>query len=205
MTTDRRQAPALPRVLLVGDSISMGYEEPVRSQLAGRASVQRIVGNGRHTRDGLERIDDWLGDGDYDLIHFNFGLHDLLLVDGCNQVPIDEYAVNLDALVDRFQRAAALLVFATTTPVPPGANRRRTEDAVRYNAAALDVISPRDIAVDDLYTFAKPRLAAIQQPHNVHFTQEGADVLGGAVAASIEQALHGQVDRPHPTSTAVTD
>src|SRR6266853_1547477 len=67
----------LPRVLLIGDSISIGYTEPVRAELRGNANVHRIPTNGATTANGLKNLDAWLGTERWDVIHFNFGLHDL--------------------------------------------------------------------------------------------------------------------------------
>src|SRR5260221_7460827 len=67
----------LPRVLLIGDSISMGYTLPVRELLQGKANVHRIPENGSSTPVGVAKLKAWLGDGKWDVIHFNWGLHDL--------------------------------------------------------------------------------------------------------------------------------
>ena len=53
--------PELPRVLLIGDSISIGYTVPTRELLAGVANVHRIPVNGGPTTRGVEAIDEWLG------------------------------------------------------------------------------------------------------------------------------------------------
>ena len=53
--------PALPRVLLIGDSISIGYTLPVRKLLEGKANVHRPLTNCGPTTRGLEQIDAWLG------------------------------------------------------------------------------------------------------------------------------------------------
>jgi len=58
----------LPRVLLIGDSISIGYTVPVREMLKGKANVHRIPANGGPTTNGLAHIDEWLGEGRWDLI-----------------------------------------------------------------------------------------------------------------------------------------
>ncbi len=50
----------LPRVLLIGDSISMGYTIPTRELLAGKANVHRVPENGGPTSHGAERMDAWL-------------------------------------------------------------------------------------------------------------------------------------------------
>ncbi|MEI6467818.1 MAG: hypothetical protein WCQ89_24065, partial [Verrucomicrobiota bacterium] len=69
--------PRLPRVLLIGDSVSIGYTLAVRRELAGAANVHRPPANGGSTKIGLRDLDRWLGDQRWDVIHFNFGLHDL--------------------------------------------------------------------------------------------------------------------------------
>ena len=86
--------PKLPRVLLVGDSISIGYTLPVRKLLEGKANVHRIPENGGPTSNGTAKIDKWI-EGKWDVIHFNWGLHDLKLVDGKHQVSLEDYEKNL--------------------------------------------------------------------------------------------------------------
>src|SRR5690349_9672394 len=61
----------LPRVLLIGDSISIGYTVPVRKILATKANIHRIPDNGGPTTNGLANLHTWLGDGHWDVIHFN--------------------------------------------------------------------------------------------------------------------------------------
>src|SRR5262245_19998634 len=65
--------PTLPRVLLIGDSISMGYTLPVRRKLAGKYNVHRPPANCGNTARGLKQLDEWIGEGKWDVIHFNFG------------------------------------------------------------------------------------------------------------------------------------
>ncbi|HSB12828.1 MAG TPA: SGNH/GDSL hydrolase family protein [Bryobacteraceae bacterium] len=184
--------PRLPRVLLIGDSISIGYTLPVRKMLEGKANVHRIPENGGPTINGVQKIDAWLGDGEWDAIHFNWGLHDIKLdANGVHQVPADSYERNLRELVKRMKSTGARLIWASTTPVPEGrlSPPRHPGDEVAFNAIALRVMKENGVVVDDLYSFALPRLADIQQPANVHFTAEGSEALAKQVAASILRAL----------------
>jgi acyl-CoA thioesterase-1 len=184
--------PGLPRVLLIGDSISIGYTVAVRKELAGVANVHRIPENGADTRNGLEKLDSWLGDSKWDVIHFNWGLHDLKVTsDGGRQVPIDTYEKNLTALVARLQRTGARLIWATTTPVPEGKQNppREPADVARYNAAARRVMEAAGIPTDDLAAAALPQLGEIQIPVNVHFNGAGWELLGHRVATAIRAAL----------------
>jgi len=197
---DMPDDPALPRVLLIGDSISMDYTVPVRRLLDGRANVHRVPMNGSTTVVGLENLSAWLGDKKWDVIHFNWGLHDLTVLlgqgglknDGSHLVPLDQYQKNLEELGRRLKLTGATLVWATTTPVPSADVAilyRKSSDAIAYNAVARKIMEENGIAIDDLYSFALPRLGTIQKPANVHFTDAGSEELAKQVAASILAAL----------------
>jgi len=183
--------PGLPRVLLIGDSISMGYTLAVRKLLENEANVHRVPMNAGTTAIGLFNIDPWLRDKHWDVIHFNFGLHDLKrMADGEPQVPIELYERYLRLIVKRMRATGAQLIWATTTPFPEGVvPERRPADVAIYNAAARRVMDPNGIAIDDLNALAARRLSEIQLPKNVHFTPAGGEVLAAQVAASIRKAL----------------
>ena len=97
--------PSLPYVLLIGDSISIGYTLDVRRELKGVANVYRPPTNCGPATKGIAELDAWLGDRKWDVVHWNHGLHDLKYMgpqgqnladpdaaDSHQQVPIDEYA-----------------------------------------------------------------------------------------------------------------
>lgn len=194
-----KDEPGLPRVLLIGDSISMGYTVPTRTLLKGVANVHRPNTNCGPTTRGVQEIDKWLGDGKWDIIHFNFGLHDLKYMDdagkntspdkGHLQVPLPDYEKNLEALVAKMERTGAKLIFATTTPVPAKEPQRKENSDKEYNAAALAVMKRHRVAIDDLDAFVRQSRDSIQLPNNVHFTSAGYEALAGQVAASIRKAL----------------
>ncbi|MCX6624019.1 MAG: SGNH/GDSL hydrolase family protein [Acidobacteria bacterium] len=185
--------PGLPRVLLIGDSISLGYTLPVRKLLQGKANVHRALTNTGPTTKGVEGVDEWLGTARWDVIHFNFGLHDLKFMENNKQqVSLADYEANLEKIVSRLEKTKARLIFATTTPVPRSdklSPKRIPEDVVAYNKVALKVAKAHHIRIDDLYGFALPRLTRIQLPANVHFTPAGYDILASRVVASITKAL----------------
>lgn len=184
--------PKLPRVLLIGDSISIGYTLPTRELLKGKANVHRIPTNGGPTINGLKNLDSWLGKDKWDVIHFNWGLHDLKMDEkGMHQVPLEAYEKNLRQLVGKLKSTGAKLVWASTTPVPEGklSPPRKNEDVVRFNAVAKQVMEENGIAINDLYSFALERMKEIQRPVNVHFTDKGSQALAGQVAAIIEKNL----------------
>ena len=186
------ETPGLPRVLLIGDSISVGYTPPVRERLKGKANVQRIPENGAFTTFALGKIDAWLGPGKWDVIHMNWGLHDLKIMEGGkHQVSLEDYEKNLEALVARLKKTGAKLIFATTTPVPDGKVNppRVPADVARFNAAAVKVMQRNGVTVNDLYSAVLPKLDTLQMPVNVHYKPEGYQFLGEHVAAAIERMI----------------
>lgn len=211
---ETRRGPAMererPSVLILGDSISMGYTPYVRRFLKGQAEVFR-TGNGRENNQGttysLKHIDRYLRAREYDIIHFNWGLHDLKHVkiagsqessDSFNdprQAEPEVYRNNLEALVAKLKQTGAKLIFATTTPYPAGVKPARLPaDARLYNEIALEIMKANDIQVNDLYSLALPKLSELQKPKNVHFTAKGSEVLAKQVADVIRSA-----SEPHAT------
>ena len=189
----------LPRVLLIGDSISIGYTVPTREALKGVANVHRIPTNGAATVTGLENLTKWLAtdgaDKKWDVIHFNWGLHDLKQYKDGKIVPgepvwvsLADYEKNLHTLVQQMKKTGAKLIFATTTPVPEGAGGRDPGLEVKYNEAALRVMKEEGVAIDDLHAVVAKQ-PDIQLAKNVHFKPEGYKILAEQVAGSIKTAL----------------
>ncbi|MDR2674950.1 MAG: GDSL-type esterase/lipase family protein [Opitutaceae bacterium] len=186
--------PGLPRVFLIGDSISMGYTLGVRQELAGRANVHRPPTNCGSSASGRQNIKKWLGAGKWDVIHFNFGLHDMkYLKPGRQNVPPDRYEHNLQDIVKQLKATGATLVFATTTPVPEAVKNaiyeRIPADVGRYNEIALRVMKEHGVRIDDLHAVAKSNIAEYQIPNDVHFNKNGNAAFARAVAASVLAAL----------------
>jgi hypothetical protein len=203
MTSDVPIDKSLPNVLILGDSISIGYTRQVRECLKGKANVIRPNANCGDTRHGLSQTETWLGDGNWQVIHFNWGLHDLCYrnpelktpgqrdkVNGKLSVPLAEYEENLETLVQQLKRTGAKLIFANTTLVPEGEAGRFPGDEVKYNSAAQRVMEKHGVLINDLYatTQAFPP-AMFAGPGNVHFSAEGSAKLAGQVVARVAAAL----------------
>jgi acyl-CoA thioesterase-1 len=188
-----KDVPGLPRVLLIGDSVSIGYTLPVRALLKDKANVHRIPVNGGATEVGLANMKAWLGDGKWDVIHFNFGLHDAKYASETTlRATREQYAANLRTLVAQMKATGAQLIFATTTPVPKDgvlSPTRRFDSIPARNEVAVQVMKENDVAVDDLYAVVLPVQQKIGRENDVHFQPEGYEVLAKAVAASIEARL----------------
>lgn len=176
--------PKLPRVLLIGDSVSRGYTQATRKALAGKANVHRAPENCGPTANGLKKLDIWLGTGKWDVIHFNFGIHDRATK------PAD-YEQRLETIVTRLKATGAKLIWASTTPIPPDTKDGPAASAatVEKNQIAARVMQRHGAATDDLFAFITPHLAKVQNPKDVHFNGEGYELLGQQVARSILAAL----------------
>lgn len=195
--------PDLPNVLIYGDSISISYTPVVRKELEGKANVYRIHRNGGDTArvfDAMPLMLDTMKphwDFDWDVIHFNCGLHDLKYlngdkldtVNGTQVRSVEEYGKKLEEVILYFKGIApgARLVFATTTPVPENSRGRKAGDAARYNQAALKVLEKfPEIEVNDLYALTKPHQEEWWvRPGNVHFNQAGYTAQGKQVACMV--------------------
>lgn len=191
----------LPRVLIIGDSISIGYTLDVRALLKGKANVHRIPTNGGPTSNGLKHIDEWLGSGNCDVIHFNWGLHDLKYIrndpskrvdpqtlGSHPQVALGDYEKNLNSLVQKMKTTGAKLIWCNTTHVPAGSEGRVEGDENPYNEAADRVMASAGIPTNDLraHALAKPDA---QLPANVHYSSEGSRHLAEKVASVIMKHL----------------
>ncbi len=184
-------------VLIVGDSISIGYMPYVSKSLAPDVVVEHNAGNGGSTVRGKESIEKWLGDRQWDVVLFNFGLHDLVHKDSLNKydvngkvtVPLDEYRQNLEAIVKTLRQTTATLVFINTTMVPENSAGRKSEDVARYNEVALRVMKKNAIEVLDLYTPSLTIHPINSKPGNVHYTDKGYELLAEHVVERIKAVL----------------
>ncbi len=174
--------PKLPRVLLIGDSVSRGYTLATRQAMAGKANVHRAPENCGPTRNGLKKLDVWIGDGKWDVIHFNFGIHNR------RDKPAD-YVRDLEQIVERLKKTGAKIVWASTTPTPPDTKDYPAGVIEKLNEEAAKVMQKNGVAIDDLYSAIQPKLSEFQNPNDVHFKEPGYQFLGQQVAKSLLEVL----------------
>lgn len=198
----------LPNVLIIGDSISIGYTPFVKDLLKFKANVLRPMldekkpENCSGTTKGIENIDRWIGNTKWDVIHFNFGLHDIKHVDPVtgensnnpdhpHQANLKQYRKNLKTIVEKLKATKAKLIFATTTPYPDEVSGplRKPGMPEKYNRAAIKIMNLNEIVINDLFAFMKPRMNELQLPNNVHFTPEGSKAMAEKVADRISEVL----------------
>ena len=193
----------LPKVLILGDSISIGYTVPVRNLLKGKAEVIRPKANCGPSERGVANIKKWLGDGKWDVIHFNFGIWDTHFINKGKIVPrgkvsstpdakrrnsTEQYIKNLKTIIEALKKTQAKLVFATTTPwISYGED---TLELIKTNnQAAVELMKAEGIAINDLNTLATANLKQWQKKDGCHYTLEGSKGLAKQVAEVIGKTL----------------
>jgi hypothetical protein len=206
--------PDLPRVLVVGDSISMNYHNAAKSALKGVANYHRNEGNCFSTVHGVKNMELWLGDYKakglhWDVIQFNHGLHDLKQAyDKSNDtwgdyaVSLEDYRKNLEKEIAILKKTGAKLIWCSTTPVPnsnTGRYARREGAAREFNKAAMEVMRKHpEIQINDLHRFVCETKAfdKWRTGRDVHFWDKDLqDRIGKAVADAITKALRGDGPR----------
>lgn len=176
-----------PKVLVIGDSISIGYFPYVKKELSDVALLTHNPGNAMYTGNGLREIKQWIGKEKWDIIQFNWGLWDLAYrrptpedrlnrdrINGKVTHTTEEYAKNLDSLVKILKATGAKLIFVTITYVPEQEPGRYTKDVKRYNEVAKRAMRANGVLINDIYTHSKK----IHKKYglgddNVHYNEKG--------------------------------
>jgi acyl-CoA thioesterase-1 len=181
--------PDLPNVLVIGDSISIYYTDTVRRLLNGHVDVFRTpMGNGK-AETLFESLDDFLESGQWDVIHFNSGLHDFARTEGTPE-DLEVYRKNLKKIIKKLRKTEAKLIWGNTTPVPVKAIASSDERCQKYNAVAAEPMTGEDIPVNDLYSAILPNhFQYWTAPYNIHFNSLGSALLGRRVANAILAVL----------------
>jgi lysophospholipase L1-like esterase len=187
---------SLPRLFVVGDSISLQYGPHLERLLAGRFHYARKTGEEEALRDldqpaganggDSVRVRAYLAalrDGGglaADLLLLNCGLHDIRIApDGEGpQVPPAAYRENLEAILDLAEALGAAPAWVRTTPVADAIHnrradfRRRAADVEAYNRIADAVMAGRGVPVADLHACTR-NLGAPEEIFcdHVHFTE----------------------------------
>jgi lysophospholipase L1-like esterase len=186
-------------VVLIGDSIRMGYLPHVERELSGYANVGGPEVNGGTSVNVLAHLDEWVISRKPDVVHVNAGLHDIRrpLESAGNIVAIDDYTASVRQILATItDKTNAHVIWASTTPVNEAAHnkmhvelgdfQRLAADVEAYNEAAADVASGLGIEIHDLYGLVVGVGAdSVLTEDGVHYTDDGYSLLGKAVADTI--------------------
>lgn len=183
------------KVVLIGDSIRMGYQ-PLVVKKCTEADVWGPTENCRHSLWVLEHFEEWIVSQEPDVVHVNFGIHDCVpMADGDHQILLPQYRLSLKRVTARVKELEkAQMIWATTTPLYTAEqDKPMTEWQIRadaklkeYNDAALEIVQAEGLPVNDLHE------AIISNDHTkclcedgCHMTEFGNEVLSDAVAKAI--------------------
>ena len=195
------------RLLLIGDSIRLGYQGEVARLLAGAVEVVGPGENCRSTADILEHVKPWVFDRlePGATVHLNAGLHDLRRLEGAGtdpQVAIDAYEESLQRIVDAVATHSACerLILATTTPVDDerhaagGCSNRHDADVQRYNERLRRVAAQAAVDVHDLGEVIRSDPARYLSDDGVHLTDSGNAAAARSVAAAVTRGIGIETD-----------
>ena len=188
----------MKNLLLIGDSIRLGYDKSVRKTLEGKANVFFPEENCRFASYVLRYIQDYINEANtnIDVIHWNTGLWDCLrLFEEEPHTPIDVYAYYIDRICVRIRKFCpdAKVIFATSTSViseEMGKDfKRYNEEIEAYNQAAVEVVKKYGFEVNDLYAVstALPKEAHSDPVH--YYTKTGTEAFTNKVLSVVAPYL----------------
>ncbi|MES2308449.1 MAG: SGNH/GDSL hydrolase family protein [Verrucomicrobiota bacterium] len=187
--------PRLPRVLLIGDSISIGYKETVIQELQGKAIVDCFfTGLGLGAPEALKKeILKVLAQDSYAVIHFNDqGLHSWQperVVAGAYEPLFRDY---IQTVIQNSKGAKLIWVNTTPlfTPTPRAALGPDNKTIDERNQMASRVLSEIGIPIDDLYSLSVKNMALVRPGDTAHWSPEGKKLQGLQVAKIVLETLN---------------
>jgi len=184
----------LPKVLIVGDSISLGYTSVLRSALQGKFSVTHACGeiSGGRCNNGrsdiiLNKMKNYYAHGDVDVTTFNIGIHDMSVAPKAansdlpcsakpRMVPPTEYSQNLDTIFDFLAKHSRLVIWIDTTTLP--ARMCAAESLDQYNKIAEEIARKHNFYVLHVDSTGHDKVG-------IHFTSQGYNNLGTQISRCI--------------------
>ena len=188
-----------PQILLIGDSIRMGYCETVKADLATDIDVLYPDENCQSSYYILQNLKGWVDitrPENVIAVHFNCGHWDAAHFGGDpdSLSSPDVYAQNILRIARRLRQyfPKAAIAYATTTPMHPDGippiNARTTEEIRTLNQAGRQALAPEPVAVNDLFAYTEHWGSETFQD-GCHFTEEASQVLGHRVSAFLRELV----------------
>jgi len=193
----------MKKILLIGDSIRLGYQDAVRNILSETAVITGPDVNCRFSSFTLFHLSKWVEDSDYDIIQWNNGQWDTCYMpDGKIHTPLPIYLEYQERIASVLMTKTKRLVFATTTPVWPEMHTeiqldyRKNEDIQKYNNSACSLLSKSGIEINDLYTPIATDIKKYISDDMVHQNQEGNLLLSKHVVSMIGESKTSHLNNP---------
>lgn len=182
----------MKKVLLLGDSIRMGYQEFVKELLRGEAAVYYPEDNGRFAAYTLWQVNQMYKDhGHFDIVHWNNGLWDMTRdapMKGAMH-SIEEYVHYLNRIIDLVESQGTEIIFATTIPIHQDKKSRNNEEVDYYNEVAKQLMNYRKIKVNDLNQLLRKDCEQYICEDLLHLNKKGYLLCADAVALTVRKKL----------------
>ena len=182
-------------VVLIGDSIRMGYQKVVQEELGSSMKVWGPEANGGTSANVLAHLDEWVISRMPDVVHLNCGLHDLRKAFDTGEVSVRLalYRANVEEILLKIlDRTDAKTIWATTTPVNEQWHHenksfdRYEADVLTYNRVSVEVAQRLGVRINDLFdVITRAGRDTVLQKDGVHFTEAGYVLLGKAASEAI--------------------
>lgn len=179
----------LPRVLLIGNSITRAYYPEVEALLKDKAYAGRMTTSKSLGDPGLlAEIALVLSYDRFDVVHFNNGLHGWGYTE-------EEYGESFPELIKTIKKHApgAKLIWASTSPIRTGEGMTgfdpRTERVKVRNQIALEAVKGQDILVNDLFQLVIDHPEYYAGGDGTHLVPAGVAAMAGQVADVIGKTL----------------
>ena len=190
----------MKKIVLLGDSIRMGYDKYVKEALEGVAEVVYPDENCRYAENVLRFAHDWKTKGgwsdDVDLVHWNAGLWDVLELFGDEPLTSPEYYGQAIGRIHKRLRMLfpnAKIIFANSTAVIEEkcspTFRRHNATIEQYNSIASESLKNTDSLINDLYELTKDCPAEYHSDAVHYYTDNGTELIGGRVISIICREL----------------
>lgn len=191
------------RVLLLGDSIRLGYQTYVKEGLGNDVETVYPEQNGCDVSTTLWQANQiFKHQGDFDLIHWNNGYWDMNIEAPMTEAlhPIEEYKHFLVRMVKFFSQHTKHLVFATSLPIKfegssldnsgtGGMVTYNNKWVQEYNAAAKEIMNEYGVPINDLYQICLADKNYYKCPDNLHLTDEGYQTVAKEIVSLISGKL----------------
>lgn len=180
----------LPRVLLIGDSITRAYYPAVEQRLNGKAYIGRLSSSAFISDPALlDQIKMVLSQYKFDIIHFNNGMHGWQHSEKEYEQAFPEYLQVIKKYAPNTK-----LIWANTTPLkvsplpfPDNSTQATDVRIAARNEIAAKFMHVHGIPVEDLNAPMKGHPE--YHVDNVHFNDQGISIQADLVAADIRKLL----------------
>ncbi len=203
----------MKKVMLIGDSIRLNYQESVAKELDGEFEVWGSEENNRFAKYTLNELGRMLNEFSQqkkeeisqalltptaelgkdtiypDIIHWNNGLWDTSIV--CEEdgafTPVDEYISYMSKILRELRKITDRIIFATTTPVKPENPNQKNDIIVEFNKRIVEFMEKENVMINDLNAVVNSNLDEYLAPDNIHLSEAGKAACGKAVAECVKK------------------